>query len=174
MVDSALPELEAHASIEHRYVQRTIHAENRTYTSIQEASRELGITVATVRNRLKRKDPGYYIEEVEVDRPVGLARKDGRPVILNGVHYLTMKAAAAALQATVAKLRRKIEVGEEGCFFVDEGQRADVRRDRRKSVLVDGKAYESIAAAAREMRISRGTMQARVQSPRFPNYKYQE
>ncbi|MBB4861056.1 biotin operon repressor [Novosphingobium chloroacetimidivorans] len=156
------------------WVKRVIHAEGRTFTSIRKASRELGITLVTVRNRLKRKDPGYFIEEVETDEPVVPARKDGRPVFFEGVRYLSMSAAAQAGGVTVTNVKRKIERGVQGCYYEDEGPRVPSNRDIRKPVLIDGVVYESGAYAARELGLSRLTVVSRLQSAKFPNYSYKE
>lgn len=156
-----------------RYVQRVIHADGKIFASIRAAARDLDVTPVTVRSRLRRGVSGYFVEEVEVDRPVIPARKDGRPVIFTGVRYSSMRAAAVASGVTVTHVKRMIERGVKGCYYEDEGQRLDKRRDVRRPVSVDGNYYESIAAAARELNLSRLTVQSRVQSPSFPTYWYQ-
>lgn len=163
----------APTSEDQRYVRRVVHAEGRTYASIREAARELGVTPVTIRSRLKREITGYFVEEVEVDRPVIPARKDGRPVFFSGERYSSMRAAALALGVTVTQVKRMIERGVKGCYYEDEGQRLDMRRDVRRPVIVEGKCYESIAAAARALNLPRLTVQSRVQSPSFPHYTYQ-
>ncbi|VWX50452.1 NUMOD1 domain-containing DNA-binding protein [Novosphingobium sp. 9U] len=156
------------------YVPRVVHAEGRTFASIREASRELGITAVTVRARLRRKEPGYFVEEVETDQPVTRFRKDGRPVVINGVRYLTLRAAAMASDITVNRVKRQIERGVEGWFYEDEGPLVDKRRDIRRPVVIDSVVYESGAYAARELKISRATVVTRLQSSKFPNYAYKE
>ncbi|VWX54443.1 hypothetical protein NOVOSPHI9U_620029 [Novosphingobium sp. 9U] len=85
-----------------------------------------------------------------------------------------MKAAAAQLNTDTSTIRRKIMQGIVGYWYEDEGQRLDSRRDIRRPILADGKPYESIAAAARELRLPRPTVHARIKSKKFPDYSYQK
>lgn len=156
------------------HVQRVVHGEGRTFTSIREAARQLGIADVTYRNRVRRAVPGYFIEEIEVDQPVHLARKDGRPVIFHGVYYPSIIAAAKGTQVDVATVRRKIGQGVQGCYFEDEGQRSVTRRDIRRPVIINGISYESAACAARELGIPRATIATRLRRSTFPNYFYQK
>ncbi|VWX49450.1 hypothetical protein NOVOSPHI9U_210044 [Novosphingobium sp. 9U] len=153
---------------------REVHAEGRVFSSILEAARELGITPDTVRSRIKREVASYAFGGARKPQPGGSTRLHGRPVVIAGVRYATMKAAAAQLNTNTSEIRRKIMQGIVGYWYEDEGQRLDSRRDIRRPIFADGKPYESIAAAARDLRLTRPTVHARIKSERFPDYFYQK
>lgn len=49
----------------------------------------------------------------------------------------------------------------------------NIRKSRIcKSVCIDGKIYKSISEASRQLGLYLGTVQNRIKSPKFPNYKY--
>jgi hypothetical protein len=71
----------------------------------------------------------------------------GRPVHVDGVEYASTRAAAKALGVAVATLKRR--VAKYGNVLTAEQLRANKRghHTKKRPVVVDGVAYESIAAA---------------------------
>jgi len=155
-------------------IPRPVYVEGVRYESVTEACRlapnprtgKPGIKRQLVHRSVKAGRPGWYYEDAgqEVSTSTGRRGAPGRPVVVVGKHFPNMHAATEAVGLGRQALIRRIENGTPGTYFVDEGQRPDIRTPPKEAKAPPGKRgaksipftlngvrYESLAAAAKAL-----------------------
>lgn len=176
---------------------RRVYAGDKLHVSKADAARSLGVSVRTINSALNGKriscvidgKPVYYEgEKPRPDRPRkkrintrGWHRSvptEGKHVFVDGVEYISIKAAARAIGSSVDSI--KYALSKESASGMCKGHKVwykgeeprEPREHRhaggkpKKKVVVDGAMFDSTADAAKHLGINRRTMMGYVKEGR--------
>ena len=153
-------------------IPRPVYVEGVRFESVEDAcilaenprTGRQGITRQLVNRSIRAGRPGWYYEDCGQEEPPADRKpkgKPGRPVVIARKQYANLAVAREAIGGTRHALVRRILNGEPGCYYVDEGQRPDIRpaaapvakvarpRGRKPNPFtLDGVQYQSLAAAS--------------------------
>lgn len=145
------------------------------YPTIKAASVALQLPIDTIRLRLK-SSVDRWSEWTRKDTPKQSHRSRGsREVMIDDVRYASINLAAKALGLTFNTVYGRCEstsVKYAGYRFID--REPTRRRKRLKGVVVmmEGRSYDTLAAAAKIKGVHSMTLSRKMGHPRYPTYYY--
>jgi hypothetical protein len=151
-------------------IPRPVYVEGVRYESVTEACQlapnprtgKPGIKRQLIHRSVRAGREGWYYEDAGQEERTGAGRRGapGRPVVVDGEPFPNLHAATEAVGVGRQAIIRRIGLGTPGTYFVDEGQRPDIRPPqvakaspgkrgaRSIPFALDGVRYVSLGAAA--------------------------
>ena len=143
------------------------------YESVKAAAKDLGISTSGLKYRLRSRSFPNYISEHHPKRP----KSKTKACTINGIEYESIRAAAKDVGMSPQALRNRL-LSSSFPNYISKHHRKRLpkshliksRKPKTETCTINGIEYESIKAAARDLRMRPTMLKNRLLSPNFPGY----
>lgn len=132
------------------------------YNSMKEAADAYKVERRTIQRWIKQKKFNAAIIQASI---ANTGDTGSKPIVVNGVHYKSISAAANALNMPYSTLAKRAQKAKECSREEPIDVTFDPTKDyREKAVTIEGKRYATIKEAAEELGINYQTLVSRIKS----------